>query len=163
MTSVSAALKGKRSWVWSHRLRIIFLCIVLILTAPWPARGQALSPCCVILSAGLSSIANSLKTIASSLNAILGVDKGMLQFEQTVVWPTTAITQAQALVGSQQGLFTRIQTLLHIPVNILNNWRRSFFPAIQVKSAKHRRITPLCTGQSRRQQMRHRKSGTSSI
>jgi hypothetical protein len=117
MTSVSAALKGKRSWVWSHRLRIIFLCIVLILTAPWPARGQALSPCCVILSAGLSSIANSLKTIASSLNAILGVDKGMLQFEQTVVWPTTAITQAQALVGSQQGLFTRIQTLLHIPVN----------------------------------------------
>jgi hypothetical protein len=117
MTSVSAALKGRRSWVWSHRLRIIFLCIVLILTAPWPARGQALSPCCVILSAGLSSIANSLKTIASSLNAILGVDKGMLQFEQTVVWPTSAITQAQALVGSQQGLFTRIQTLLHIPVN----------------------------------------------
>lgn len=117
MTSVSAALKGSRSWVWSHRLRIIFLSIVLVLTAPWPARGQALSPCCVILAAGLSSIANSLKTIASSLNAILGVDKGMLQFEQTVVWPTSAITQAQALVGSQQSLFTRIQTLLHIPVN----------------------------------------------
>jgi hypothetical protein len=117
MTSVSAALKGSRSWVWSHRLRIIFLSIVLVLTVPWPARGQALSPCCVILAAGLSSIANSLKTIASSLNAILGVDKGMLQFEQTVVWPTSAITQAQALVGSQQSLFTRIQTLLHIPVN----------------------------------------------
>ena len=117
MTSVSAALKGRSSWVWSHRLRIIFLCIFLVLTAPWPARGQVLSPCCAILAAGLSSIANSLKTIASSLNAILGVDKGMLQFEQTVVWPTSAITQAQALVGSQQGLFTRIQTLLHIPVN----------------------------------------------
>ena len=117
MTRVSAALKGSRSWVWGHRLRITFLCVVLVLTAPWPARGQALSPCCVILAAGLSSIANSLKTIASSLNAILGVDKGMLQFEQTVVWPTNAITQAQALVGSQQGLFTRIQTLLRIPVN----------------------------------------------
>ena len=117
MTSVSATLKRSKSWVLSHRLRIIFLCVVLILTAPWPARGQALSPCCAILAAGLSSIANSLRTIASSLNAILGVDKGMLQFEQTVVWPTNAITQAQALVGSQQGLFTRIQTLLHIPVN----------------------------------------------
>ena len=117
MTSVSATLKRSKSWAWSHRLRIIFLCVVLILTAPWPARGQALSPCCVILAAGLSSIANSLRTIASSLNAILGVDKGMLQFEQTVVWPTGAITQAQSLVGSQQGLFTRIQTLLHIPVN----------------------------------------------
>ena len=117
MTSVSATLKGSRSWVWGHRLRIIVLCVVLVLTAPWPARGQVLSPCCAILAAGLSSIANSLKTIASSLNAILGVDRGMLQFEQTVVWPTSAITQAQALVGSQQGLFTRIQTLLHIPVN----------------------------------------------
>ena len=25
MTSVLAALKGSRSWVWSHRLRIFFL------------------------------------------------------------------------------------------------------------------------------------------
>src|SRR5260370_29879356 len=117
MTNVSAALKRSKSWVWSRRFRALVLVIVLALTAPWPARGQAVSPCCAILAAGLSSIANSLKTIASSLNAILGVDKGMLQFEQTVVWPTSAITQAQALVGSQQGVFTRIQTLLHIPVN----------------------------------------------
>ncbi|HEX4786202.1 MAG TPA: hypothetical protein VH350_17815 [Candidatus Sulfotelmatobacter sp.] len=117
MTSISAALKRSTSWVWRRRLRIILLFVVLVLTAPWPARGQALSPCCAILAAGLSSIANSLKTIASSLNAILGVDQGMLRFEQTVVWPTSAITQAQALVGSQQGIFARIQALLHIPVN----------------------------------------------
>src|SRR5260370_995499 len=117
MTSVSAALERSEFWVRSRRLRIIILVIVLALTAPWPATGQALSPCCVILAAGLSSIANSLKTIASSLNAILGVDQEMLRFEQTVVWPTIAITQAQALVGSQQGIFTRIQALLRIPVN----------------------------------------------
>lgn len=117
MTSISAALKRSNSWVWSRRLRIVLLVVVLVLTAPWPARGQALSPCCAILAAGLSSIANSLKTIASSLNAILGVDQGMLRFEQTVIWPTGAITQAQALVGSQQGMFTRIQALVHIPLN----------------------------------------------
>src|SRR6266496_1917172 len=117
MTSVLVALERSKSWVWSRRLRILVLVVVLALTAPWPATGQALSPCCVILAAGLSSIANSLQTIARSLNTILGVDKGMLQFEQTVVWPTGAITQAQALVGNQQGIFTRIQALLHIPVN----------------------------------------------
>jgi hypothetical protein len=117
MTSVSAALKRSKSWVWSRKLRVLVLVIILVLTAPWPARGQALSPCCAILAAGLSSIANSLKTIASSLSAILGVDKEMLQFEQTVVWPTSAIIQAQALVGSQQGIFARIQALIHIPVN----------------------------------------------
>src|SRR5712671_6874157 len=94
MTSISAALERSKSWVGSRRLRIIVLVVVLVLTAPWPARGQALSPCCAILAAGLSSIANSLKTIASSLNAILGVDQEMLRFEQTVVWPTSAITQA---------------------------------------------------------------------
>src|SRR6202140_124473 len=117
MTSVSAALERSKAWVWSRRLRIIILVIVLALTAPSPATGQALSPCFFILAAGLSSIANSLKTIASSLNAILGVDQEMLRFEQTVVWPTSAITQAQALVGSQQGIFTRIQALIRIPVN----------------------------------------------
>src|SRR5437660_8889223 len=117
MTSVSVALERSKSWVWSRRLRILVLVIVLALTAPWPATGQALSPCCVILAAGLSSIANSLQTIAHSLNAILGVDKGILQFEQSVVWPTGAIAQPQALDGSQQGIFTRIQSLLHIPVN----------------------------------------------
>src|SRR6202051_33932 len=117
MTSVSAALKRSNSWVWSRKLRVLVLVIVLALTAPWPARGHALSPCCVILAAGLSSIANSLKTIASSLNAILGVDQEMLRFEQTVVWPTSAITQEHSLVGSQQGIFTRIQALIRIPVN----------------------------------------------
>jgi len=106
MTSVSAALERSKSWVWSRRLRVAVLVIVLALTAPWPARGQAISPCCAILAAGLSSIANSLQTIARSLSAILGVDKGMLQFEQTVVWPTSAITQAQALVGSQDWLLS---------------------------------------------------------
>src|SRR5713101_5271789 len=117
MTTVTTTLKRSDFWVWSRRLRIVLLSIVLVLTAPWPARGQAVSPCCAILAAGLSSIANSLQTIARSLSAILGVDQGMLRFEQTVVWPTSAITQAQALVGSQQGIFTRIQALLNIPVN----------------------------------------------
>src|SRR5258707_11768410 len=101
MTNVSAALKRSKSWMWSRKLRVLVLVIVLVLTAPWPASGQALSPCCAILAAGLSSIANSLKTIASSLNAILAVDLGMLRFEHTVVWLASAITHAHALVGSQ--------------------------------------------------------------
>ena len=126
MTSVSAALKGSKSWVWSHRLRIILLCIVLVLTAPWPARGQALQPLlCDSRSGSVKHRQFTAKPSRSSLNAILGVDQGMLQFEQTVVWPTSAITQAQALVGSQQGIFTRIQTLLHIPGEQRNTTKSS--------------------------------------
>ena len=117
MTNVGEALKRSKSWMWSRRLRLTLHISVLVLTAPWPASGQADGPCCAILVAGLSSIANSLQSIAHSLSAILGVDQGMLRFEQTVVWPTSAITQAQGLVGVQQGIFTRIQALTHIPVN----------------------------------------------
>ena len=117
MTNVAEALRRSKSWMWSRRLRFTLLISVLVLTAPWPASGQADGPCCAILVAGLSSIANSLQSIAHSLSAILGVDQGMLRFEQTVVWPTSAITQAQGLVGIQQGIFTRIQALTHIPVN----------------------------------------------
>lgn len=117
MTKLAGALLRGTSWAWSRRLRILLLSLILILTAPRPVSGQVLSPCCAILAAGLSSIANSLQTIARSLSAILGVDQDMLRFEQTVVWPASSITQAQGLVGIQQGIFTRIQTLTHIPVN----------------------------------------------
>ncbi|MGH9636235.1 MAG: hypothetical protein ACRD72_15515, partial [Candidatus Angelobacter sp.] len=70
MTDIAGALKQSKSWTWNHRLRILFLLFVLALAAPWPVSGQALSPCCAILAAGLSSIANSLQTIARSLNEI---------------------------------------------------------------------------------------------
>ena len=117
MTNIAEALKQGKSWAWSRGPRVLLLMLVLVLTAPWPVSGQALSPCCAILAAGLSSIANSLQTIAHSLSAILGVDQDMLRFEQSVVWPASSITQAQGLVGIQQGIFSRIQALTHIPVN----------------------------------------------
>ncbi len=66
MTNVAEALKRSKSWMWSRRLRLTLLISVLVLTAPWPASGQADGPCCAILVAGLSSIANSLQSIAHS-------------------------------------------------------------------------------------------------
>jgi len=75
------------------------------MASQWAADG----PCCAILVAVYRASPIHCRALLHSLSAILGVDQGMLRFEQTVVWPTSAITQAQGLVGIQQGIFTRIQ------------------------------------------------------
>jgi hypothetical protein len=117
MKRLAGALTKSTTWIGSHRLRVVLLTIVLILTAPWPAEGQ-FSPCCAILAAGLSSISSALQSvIGGGLNQILGIDQSIQQFEQNVVWPQNLISQAQALVGNLQGVFNQMQALMKIPVN----------------------------------------------
>lgn len=105
------------SWTGAHKIRALFLVLVLGLPVPWPAEGQV-SPCCAILAAGLSSISSALQgVIGGGLNQILGIDQSIRQFEQSVVWPQNLINQARALVGNLQGLFNQIQSLTQIQVN----------------------------------------------
>ena len=118
MKSTINRLRTIRSWVLGHKLRSTFLALVLALTAPWPARGQFIDPCCAMLAAGLSSIQSALaNVIGGGLTQILAVDRGMQQYEQAVVWPQDSIIQAQSLVGSLQGNFRQIQNLSRIPVS----------------------------------------------
>ena len=118
MKRFEQALAKSRSWTGRHKLRVVLLAIVLMVAAPWPARGQFLDPCCAILAAGLSSISSALQSvIGGGLNQILGIDQSLQQFEQNVVWPQNLIRQAQALVGNLQGVFNQMQALMMIPVN----------------------------------------------
>ena len=111
-------LKECARWVWQRRLRVAALAVVLALIAPRPAKSQFLDPCCAILSAGLSTISSTLSSvIGGGLNSILSVDKTIQNFEQSVVWPQQLISQAQALVGSLQGVFTQTKSVMNIPVN----------------------------------------------
>ena len=111
------ALKKANSWIRSHKLHVVLLTLVLILTAPWPAEGQ-FSPCCVILAAGLRSISSALQNVVGGgLIQILGVDQTIQEFEQNVVWPQNLVNQARSLVGSLQGTFNQINSLTQIPVN----------------------------------------------
>ena len=72
-----------KNLIYTHKLRAVVLALVLMFTAPWPARAQFVSPCCALLVAGLSSIQSALtKVIGGGLNQILGVDKAMQQFQQ---------------------------------------------------------------------------------
>ena len=87
MKTLKAMVKGTASWMFSHKMRAAVLALVMVFTAPWPARGQIISPCCALLVAGLSSIQSALtRVVGGGLNQILGVDEAMQQFQKEVVW-----------------------------------------------------------------------------
>ena len=110
--------KAAGRWVWQRRLRVAVLALVFVLIAPRPAKSQFLDPCCAILEAGLSTIASTLSgVIGGGLNSILSVDKTIQTFEQSVVWPQQLISEAKALVGSLQGVFNQIESVMNVPVN----------------------------------------------
>src|SRR6266567_8103492 len=111
-------VKRGAGWVWERRLRVAALILVLALVVPRPVKSQFLDPCCAILSAGLATISSTLSSvIGGGLNSILSVDQTIQNFEQSVVWPQQLIAQAQALVGSLQGVFRQIESVLNNPVN----------------------------------------------
>ena len=112
--------RGKYSlrWVWERRLRVAVLALVLVMLEPRQVKSQILNPCCAVLAAGLITISSTLSNVVGGgLNSILAVDRAILNFEQTVVWPLAQISQAQALVGRTQGTFIAIQNVTRIPVN----------------------------------------------
>ena len=110
--------KGCLYWAWQRKLRLAVLGLVLVLIRPQPVKSQFLDPCCAIITAGLSSISSALThVVGGGLNNILSVDQNMQTFQQTNVWPTAQIGQAQSLVGILRGTNTQIQNLLRIPVS----------------------------------------------
>src|SRR5215469_8145030 len=119
MTGITQRLRTANDWLFGHKLRAAILALVLVLTAPWPARAQfGLDPCCAMLAAGLASVHSALTSVVGGgLNQILGVDTDMQQFQQGVVWPPAEINQARSVVGLLQGNFHQIQSLTKLPVS----------------------------------------------
>jgi hypothetical protein len=117
MNKAMRSAKNGARWVWAHRLRLAALALVLVLFKPQPVKSQFIDPCCAMLAAGLSTIANTLSgVIGGDLNSILAVDQAISNFQQSVVWPQQLIAQAQALVGTLQGMFTQIESVMKVPV-----------------------------------------------
>jgi len=115
--AMQTARNGMR-WVWAHRLRLAALALLLVLFKPQPIKSQFIDPCCAMLAAGLSTIASTLSgVIGGGLNNILSIDQAISKFQQSVVWPQQLIAQAQALVGTLQGMFTQIESVMKVPVN----------------------------------------------
>ena len=117
MKQAMQAAKTGRRWLWTHRLRLAALALLLVLFKPRPVKSQFIDPCCAMLAAGLSTIASTLTRVTGGgLNSILSVDQAISNFQQSVVWPQQLIAQAQALVGTLEGMFTQIESVMKVPV-----------------------------------------------
>src|SRR6516225_9587004 len=117
MKQAREAAKNGARWAWAHSLRLAALALLLVLFKPQPVRSQFIDPCCAMLAAGLSTIANTLSgVIGGDLNSILSIDQAISNFQQSVVWPQQLIAQAQALVGTLEGMFTQIESVMKVPV-----------------------------------------------
>src|SRR5213594_2724732 len=108
---------GRRIAAKKTRMLVVVMLIVLLFI-PQPSNSQILpSPCCAILSAGLSSIASAItNVVGSGLNAINATMTSIESFERTVVWPQGLINEAKAAVGSIDRIFHRIRGLRQIAV-----------------------------------------------
>jgi hypothetical protein len=118
MKRIVHVLKAVLEWVRRHKVRVMVLVLLVGLGAPNQLKSQILDPCCALLTAGLTTISNTLSSvIGGGLNNILSVDQEIRNFEQSVVWPQTLINEARSLVASMQGTFNRIQGIVRTPVN----------------------------------------------
>lgn len=117
MTRVKTLLVRALAWMRLHTVTLAFIFLLGAVIGPVRVQGQ-FSPCCTLLSAGLTTINSTMNSvIGGGLNSINGVLTAIQKFEQTVVWPAQAIAQARGLVGAIQGIYTQIRNIFTIPIS----------------------------------------------
>jgi hypothetical protein len=95
------------------------LCVMAIILLPTRVQGQfGLDPCCAIISAGLNTVSNLLKSVvAQPLSSIHQMEQQAVTFEQQVVYPVTAINNARNTATQLQSSLRQMTQLSRLPVN----------------------------------------------
>jgi len=102
-------------WTRDKAVVLSLALLAMSLLSPRPGKAQLPSPCCATAAIGLTSINSSLVTnIGGGLTGILNVEKNIQQFEQSTVYPMSAIARAQSLVGTLTGVYTQIRNIYRI-------------------------------------------------
>lgn len=93
--------------------------LILLIALPFGARAQfGLDPCCAIITAGLNTISNLLSNVvAKPLTSIQQIQQETSSFEQQVIYPETAIANAQGLVSKVEGQLRQVDQLFQLPIN----------------------------------------------
>ncbi len=92
---------------------LVVIALLVFLLIPQSSESQIFpSPCCAILSAGLSAVTSAItNVIGSGLNAINATMTSIEAFERTAVWPENLINEARDVVGALKGIFNQIRGL----------------------------------------------------
>jgi NADH dehydrogenase/NADH:ubiquinone oxidoreductase subunit G len=92
---------------------------VVVALLPTKARSQlGLDPCCAIMSAGLNTISGLLRSVvAKPLGSIQQNQQQAANYEQQVVFPMAAITQARNMAVQFEGQFVQMRQLFQLPIS----------------------------------------------
>jgi hypothetical protein len=109
---------AKRAWK-VMKWKVIFVAALgfALVLVPMGARGQfGLDPCCAIISVGLNSISGLLKNVvAKPLSQIQQIQQQAANFQQQVIYPTSAISNARGLAGQMQGQLRQMTQVFRLP------------------------------------------------
>jgi hypothetical protein len=112
-TTLSRLWKGLRNTV-------VVVCglVLVIALLPSKARSQmGLDPCCAMMQIGLNTISGLLRNaVATPLGSIQQSQQQSANFEQQVVFPMAAITQARNMAVQFEGQFVQMRQLFQLPV-----------------------------------------------
>jgi hypothetical protein len=91
---------------------------IAIVLLPSKARGQlGLDPCCAIMQVGLNTISGLLRNaVAAPLRSVQQSQQQSANFEQQVVFPLAAITQARNMAFQFEGTFVQMRKLFQTSV-----------------------------------------------
>jgi hypothetical protein len=102
-------------WIADKAVVLALALLVVSLLSPRETKAQFINPCCATAAIGLTSINSSLvSNIGGGLTNILNVEKNIQQFEQSTIYPLTAITNARNLVGTLSGVYAQIRNIYQI-------------------------------------------------
>jgi len=115
---ISEGASRVAGWLRSRKILLVGLILAMIIAIPRSSPAQFIpSPCCAILSVGLSSVSGAINNVVGSgLNAIRSTMNSIEAFQRTVVWPQNLINEAKGVVASVRGISGQIRTISQVPV-----------------------------------------------
>ena len=103
------------------RNAVVAICGLAIVVALLPSKARSqlgLDPCCAMMQVGLNTISGLLRSVvAQPLGSIQQNQQQSANFEQQVVFPMAAITQARNMAVQFQGQFVQMRQLFQLPIS----------------------------------------------
>ena len=102
------------------RNAVVAICGLTMVVALLPSKARSqlgLDPCCAMMQVGLNTISGLLRSVvAQPLGSIQQNQQQSANFEQQVVFPMAAISQARNMAVQFEGQFVQMRQLFHLPV-----------------------------------------------
>lgn len=115
MPKMKQQLLAVFKWIREKATVLALALLTLSFLSPRATKAQLVDPCCATAAIGLASINSSLiNNIFGGLTKILTVENNQQQFQQSTIYPASAITQALRLVGSLGTVYTQIRGIYRL-------------------------------------------------